>query len=486
MAASLTRQAASGAKWTTVASVVTALISVVKVAVLARYLTPSDFGAVALLMIILEICNTFVRVGFSDVLVVRTEATHRQLSTLYWVNVAVGALIYGVLFVLAPWFGGLFETVDLTAMARAMGLVLLSGALVVQFDALMRREMMLRQLALFRSGTQLAGLVVAVWLAIAGFGAWALIFSALTAQIGMNLLLWGIAAQRNWLPGRWGALSEITELLRFGAYRVGASLIYALNSRADQLSVGAFLGPAALGYYNVAFNLAMQPFQRINPILTQVSFPIFAQVKDDNEKLLKGYRKGLRLLMSVNAPLLLGLAVVAPLIVPALLGPRWEPVVPVVQVLAVVGLVRSANNINIGLILAKDKYRWPFYWGLVVLAIIPITIVLVSIITRSLLIVSLTLAVVHLCLFVIGYLLFPRRLLGRFDLPFLSDVGRPVLAACLMLPVVMYAMEEVTIGSLWTRIVLMVALGGAIYAGASLLIQRQHTGEILEFLRTRD
>lgn len=486
MAASLTRQAASGAKWTTFASIVAALISVVKVAVLARYLAPSDFGAVALLMVILEICNVFVRVGFSDVLVVKTDTTHRQLSTLYWVNVLVGGVIYALLFVLAPWFGSLFQTVDLTDMARAMGLVLLFGALGVQFDALMRRDLMLRQLSLFRSATQLAGLAVAIYLAVSGYGAWALIFSSLAAQIGMNVLLLGMAIHRHWLPGRCGALSEIGELLRFGAYRVGASLIYAVNSRVDQLSIGAFLGPTALGYYNIAFNLAMQPFQRINPILTQVSFPIFAKVKNDNDKLLKGYRKGLRLLMSVNAPLLLGLAVVAPLVVPALLGPRWQPVIPVVQVLAIVGLIRSANNINIGLILAKEKYRWPFYWGLVVLAVVPATVVSVSMFTSSLLMVSLTLAAVHLCLFVLGYLLFPRRLLGNFDLLFLSDVGRPVLAACLMLPAIIYAIDAVAIGSLWTRTMMMVALGGVIYAVASLVIQRQHTGEVLEFLRARD
>ena len=485
MGASLTRQAASGAKWTTFASIATALISVVQISVLARYLKPSDFGAVALLLVILEICNVFVRVGFSDVLVVKSEATRRQLSTLYWVNVAVGVAIYALLFVLAPWFGGLFTTVDLTGMARVMGLILLSGALVVQFDALMRREMMLRQLALFRTATQLAGLVVAVWLAVAGYGAWALIFAHLAAQLGMNLLLWGIAVQQRWLPGRWGRLSEITELLHFGAYRIGASLIYALNSRVDQLSIGAFLGPAALGYYNLAFNLAMQPFQRINPILTQVSFPIFAKVKNDNGKLLKGYRKGLRLLVCVNAPLLLGLAVIAPLLVPALLGPRWQPVIPVVQVLTVVALFRSASNINIGLILAKEKYKWPFYWGLVLLCIVPLTIIVVSKFTGSLVVVSATLAGIHACLFVLGYLLFPRRLLGRFDWSFLSDVGRPVLAACLMMLAVMLAIEEVTWGSLWTRMFMMVALGGTVYAAASLLIQRQHTSEVIEFLRAR-
>lgn len=485
MAASLARQAASGAKWTTSAAIVTALVGVVKIAILARYLTPADFGAVALLMLILEICNMFVRVGFSDVLVVKTEATREQLSTLYWVNVVVGAAIYALLFLLAPWFSGLFKTVDLTEMSRVMGLILLFGALVVQFDALMRRNLMLRQIALFRSATQVVGLVVAIYMGVAGYGAWALVISNLAAQLGMNLLLWWIAIRLRWLPGRCAPLSEISELLRFGAYRVGASLIYAVNSRVDQISIGAFLGPTALGYYNIAFNLAMQPFLRINPILTQVSFPIFAKVKDDNEKLLKGYRKGLRLLMSVNAPLLLGLAVVAPLIVPALLGPRWEPVVPVVQVLSVVGLIRSANNINIGLVLAKEKYRWPFYWGLVLLAVVPITVVLVSMFTHSLLTVSLTLAGINLCLFVLGYMLFPRRLLGNFDLPFLSDVGRPVLAAALMLPAVTYAIHEVSIGSLWMRLIMMVALGGAIYAAASLLIQRQHAGEILEFLRSR-
>lgn len=485
MPGNLTRQAASVAKWTTFGSIAAALVSVVQISILARYLKPADFGAVALLMVILEICNVFVKIGFSDVLVVKAEATRRQLSTLYWVNIAVGAAMYGLLFLAAPWLDYQFETVRITAMARTLGLILLIGALVVQFEALMRRELMLRQLALFRTGSQIVGLLVAVYLAVTGYGVWALVFATLASQVALNLLLWVVAARQHWLPGSWGAFSEIDEFLRFGIYRVGAALLNALNSRVDQLAVGAFLGPVALGYYNLAFNLAMQPFQRINPILTQVSFPIFAKVKDDNLKLLKGYRKGLRLLVSVNAPLLLGLAVVAPLVVPALLGPGWGPVIPVVQVLSVAVLFRSAASINIGLILAKGKFRWPFYWNLALLAIVPMTIVFVSRFTGSVVMVSWALAVVNFFIFVVGYLLFPRRLLGRFDLSFLSDVGRPVLTACLMLPVITAVIDRLAIGSQWGQIVLLAALGGLIYTGASLLIQRQHTGEILEFLRSR-
>jgi O-antigen/teichoic acid export membrane protein len=172
-------------------------------------------------------------------------------------------------------------------------------------------------------------------------------------------------------------------------------------------------------------------------------------------------------------------------VVPALLGPQWDPVVPIVQILAVGVLFRSGANINIGLILAKGKYQWPFYWALVVLAVVPVTIVMVSQFTQSLVMVSLTLTLVNFALFICGYLLFPRRLLGRFDLPFLSDVGRPVLAACLMLPVVALAIDKVPVDSLWLRIGMMAALGGIIYATASLVIQRQHTGEVLEFLRSR-
>lgn len=485
MSGTLTRQAASVAKWTTFGSIAAALVSVVQISILARYLKPADFGAVALLMVILEICNVFIKIGFSDVLVVKSEATRRQLSTLYWVNVAVGLGIYCLLFVAAPWFDHLFETIKITAMARTLGLILLIGALVVQFEALMRRELMLRQLTLFRVGTQIVGLVVAVYLAINGYGVWSLVFATLASQVTLNLLLWLVAARQHWLPGAWGALSEINEFLTFGMYRVGAALLNAVNSRVDQLAVGAFLGPVALGYYNLAFNLAMQPFQRINPILTQVSFPIFAKVKDDNCKLLKGYRKGLRLLVSVNAPLLLGLAVIAPLVVPALLGRGWAPVIPIVQVLAVAVLFRSAASINIGLVLAKEKYRWPFYWNLSLLAIVPLTIMLVSAFTRSVVMVSLALAAINLFMLVGGYLLFPRRLLGRFDLSFISDVGRPVLAACLMLPVITVVIDRWAIGSQWVQIGLVAALGGVIYAAASLLIQRQHTGEILEFLRSR-
>lgn len=475
----LADQATQGAKWTGLASALNALMGVAQIAIVARFLEPSDFGTVAMIMVILAIANAFVTVGFSDVLVVKHEATEEQLATMYWLNVIVGIAIYGLLFLGAPLVSMITDRDGIELMVRVMGLTLLLGACTVQFNALMRRELYLKALAVISLVASSTALLTSVILATTGFGIWSLIMAGLTSQMVTNVGLLFYAQRFGWFPKCVFNISVVVEMIRFGTYRIGAALLNAVITRSDQLAIGAFLGSTALGFYTVAYNLAMQPFNRINPILTQVSFPVFSKIKDDNDKLLRVYRKGLRLLMVINAPLLIGMIAVAPLLIPALLGQGWEKSIYVVQILSISVLFRSANNINIGLILAKEKYRWPLFWNLALLAIIPSTVIVAAKLSQSLYVVSWTIVVVQVVLSIMGYLLFARRLLGDFTRAYISDFGRPILTAVLMGIGVMWLRIEVDLTSHWHALILAIFTGIVLYIGLSFVAQRKHIREFI-------
>lgn len=461
------------------------MIGVGQISVLARFLQPADFGTVAILMIILAIANVFVTVGFSDVLIVKHEATTRQLSTMYWLNVIVGLTAYIAIFFGAPLLSMLVEREGIASMARVMGLSLIMGSSVVQFYALMRRELRLKQLAVIQTMAHLAGFVAAISFAISGFGVWSLIFAGLATQLVTSVCLLFLAGRYQWYPQRLFQFDDVFELIRFGLFRIGAALLNTLNTKVDQLAIGAFLGTTALGFYTIAYNFAMQPFTRINPILTKVSFPVFAKIKHDDARLLRGYRKGLRILMVINAPLLIGLIASAPLFIPALLGPGWERSIPILQILCIFVVFRSASNINIGLILAKEKYRWPLYWNLLLVLLFPATIFVVAYVSQSLLVVSLSLLGVQVFLSLMAYLLFAKRILGGFALGYLSDFGRPVLTSALMGVAVFWLQSQLSFASPWLGLALILPAGAVLYICFSFFLQRQHIEELIAVLRSR-
>ena len=481
----LADKASNGAKWTALSSGLGALIGVAQISIVARFLEPADFGTVAMILAVLSIADVFVTVGFSDVLVVKQEATARQLSTMYWLNVLFGIAAYALLFLGAPFLSLIIERDGVETMGRVMAISVLMGAWVVQFSALMRRKLYFKALAIISVVAQVFGFLTIVVLVTAGLGVWSLIIANLIAQLVTNVALLAFAARHGWWPRLVFDVFGMVEMLRFGAYRIGAALLNTIYTRADQLAIGAFLGPIALGYYTVAFNLAMQPFSRINPILTQISFPVFAKIRNDDARLLRGYRKGVRLLMAINAPLLIGLIAVAPLLIPTLLGPGWEQSVYVTQILSIFVLLRSAGNINIGLILAKEKFSWPMYWNLLLVLLIPSTIYIAAELSQSLIVVCWTVVGVQLFLFVMAYVLFARRLLGGFAVAYVSDFGRPVLTAAVMGAAVVWLQGVIAFQSQWLALVVLIPVGALLYVVLSVMIQRQHSVEALGFVKAK-
>lgn len=481
----LTEKAAKGAKWTALTSGANALIAIAQISIVARFLEPNDFGAVAIILVVIAIANVFVTVGFSDVLVVKHAPTREQLSTLYWLNIFVGLVAYGALFVSAPLLSLFVDRDGIETMARVMGLTLFMGSTVVQFNALMRRELYLKAVAVISLAAHFIGFLIAVIMAITGFGVWSLIIAGLASQLTTNVILMTYAAKHNWYPQKNFNISSVEEIVRFGAYRIGSELLHTFNTKTDQLAIGAFLGTNALGIYTIAYNLAMQPFSRINPILTQVSFPVFAKIKNDNAKLLRGYRKGLRLLMSINAPLLIGLIVIAPLLIPALVGPGWEESTPVLQILCLFVLLRSAANINIGLVLAKEKYRWPLYWIVFLVLVMPPTYFVTARLTNSLIAVSWAVVGIQVLLSVMSYILFARRLLGGFALSYLSDFGRPVITATLMGLGVFWLQSKFLFSSHWLGLAVMVSAGALLYIALSLILQPKHMSELIDLAKAK-
>ena len=231
-----------------------------------------------------------------------------------------------------------------------------------QFQILLQKELQFNRLAGIEIIGSFTNAAVAIILAFGGMGVFSLIWGQLAGRLVRVLLLccWG---WRRWRPALYFSIKDLKGYISFGLYQMGEKTVNYFNSNLDYLLIGSMLGAKALGYYTLAYNLILKPSTMINPIITRVAFPVFSKVQNDIGKLKRGYLKVLQLLSSVNFPMMAGLAVVAPLAVPVIFGEQWLPSVILIQILTIVGLLRSTCNPIGSLLLAKGRADLGFKWN---------------------------------------------------------------------------------------------------------------------------
>ena len=482
---SLKSKAIDGVRWTGLRSAVTIITGTVQIAILVRILEPKDFGLMAMAMIVLSLADVFVRTGFSDALIAKEKPTKYQQATLYWINIIVGFSLVILLYFSAPFIASIFNQDDLVEIIQAIGVIVLLSSTTLQFEALMQKGLYFKQLSIVYMVSEVVGVTSAIIFAINDFGVWSLVYSAIVTQLINSSQLYFYAFKYQLLSKFYIDLKEVGDFLQFGYFRMGASFVNQINSRADQFVIGILLGPSVLGYYSVAQQLILQPMSKINPILVRVSFPIFSVAKNDTQKLVKGYRKGIRILSAINAPLLFGMAAVSPVLIPLLLGDGWEKSIILVQILSIYVLLKSIGNVNIGLILAKEKYKWPFYWNLALLAIIPPTLFLVANLTQSIISVSIALVIFQFFLFVMNYVLFIRVLLGRMLKHIISDLIGSLFSAGIMGICVHYYINNITMENQWLHTISGVILGIIIYLFSSYFLQNKIFKEVYKVIYSK-
>jgi lipopolysaccharide exporter len=413
----------------------------------------------------------------------RPEPRERELVSLYWLNIGAGLAIYAVLLLLSPLVAALYGTAELRAMLPYTGLLFVLNPLGDLYRAVLEKSLRFKELAGVELAASLVGMGLSVWLAVAGFGVWALIWGILatSALRSVGFFAYGRGTFR---PRLHFSTSDLQGYLRFGLNNVGAMSLNYINSRLDQLLIGVLLGPIALGYYSMAYNLIMRPVERINPILTRVAFPVLSRVQSDNELVRRGYFTMLTILTSINAPLLIGAAAVAPVAVPLLLGPGWLPIVPLVQILALYALVRSAANAGGSMVLAKGRADAAFYWNVLLFAFIPGSVFLAARF-GTVLTVAWTLLGIQLFLFFLWYLLVVRTLLGRCFRPYLESVATPTLIALGMGGGLVALTVLARLPATPATLAIQIGFGALVYIGLYYLLDRKTVQEQIRLLVDR-
>lgn len=366
----LAQRTYSAARWTTASTVIRAALQLLQVAVLARFLSPADYGLMAMVTVVLSYAALFSDMGLSTAFVQRQQISHEERSSLYWLSVAVGAVLMLLVMAISPLAALFFKEPHLKPLMLLVATNFLAIALGQQLRMDAEKFLNFRPVALIEIFAGLVGFAVAVLTAWLDWGVYALVVAAMTSAWLAMILSWLVLAQ-GWRPAwrlRW---REVSWFVQFGGAMVLNNVINHINVTIDLIVGGRMLGASELGLYSVPRNLTLQVQGMVNPIFTRVGFPLIATIQHDKELVKQVYLKTMNMTASVNAPLYVAIAVFAPEIVELLFGPNWRDASPLMRVLAIWGLLRSFGNPVGSLLFGMGHVRLSVMWNAGLLLIVP-------------------------------------------------------------------------------------------------------------------
>lgn len=370
---SLTEQIFSGIKWTSVSSIFNAVVQFTQTIILAHYLSSTDFGLMAMVMVVIGFSQIFVDMGISGAIIHEKNITHVQLSSLYWLNIALGLVIFLIIFSLAQYIANFYNEPLIRPLIQLLSLTFIIISIGNQYRVLFQKELEFDILAKIGMLSTILTFILAVSLAIYGYGVYAIVYASLFGSVVNSLSCFMLGIKKH-QPSLVFKYNEITKFIRFGSFRLGAMTINYFNSQFDVILIGKLLGTEALGVYSIAKNLSMRPAGIINPIITNITFPVMAKIQDETLKLKSMYLKSINYLSSINFPIYLLIAILAEPIVLTLLGEKWKESIPILQILSLYAAFRSTANPMGSLQLAKGRADLGFYWNLSLFFVIPLSI----------------------------------------------------------------------------------------------------------------
>jgi O-antigen/teichoic acid export membrane protein len=334
----LGRTASRGAAVTLAGQGIRILLQFASVTVLARLLDPRDYGLLAVGLVIVGIGEVMRDMGLSVAAVRAPELTARQRDGLFWVNASAGVVLAVVAFAAAVPIAAAFSEPELVPIARVLAVTFVLNGVAAQYRAGLSRELRFGGLAATDVSAQLVAFLVAVAAALLGAEYWALVAQQLAQGV---VTLVAVVLLGRWVPGRPRRGAGLRPFLGFGSHITGTQFVYYLGNNLDNISLGLWAGPSALGVYNRGFQLLMSPLNQIRSPATGVAVPVLARIQDDLVRSGEYLKRGQLALGFTLVPALAVVAGTAAPVVHLVLGSRWAAVAPVLTLLAVAGSAQT-------------------------------------------------------------------------------------------------------------------------------------------------
>lgn len=359
MASMLKQKAISGMLWTALQRYSTMSISFISGIILARFLTPHDYGCIGMLAIFMVLAEAFVDGGFGEALIQKKNPTQKDYSTIFFWNLSMAIFMYATLYVAAPTIANFYNIPLLCSILRVQGLVLLIHAFSIIQRNILRKKLKFKILSIVTIATSFISFIVTTFLAYQGFGVWSL--------VAQNIIIAAIPAAFFWFCIKWKPTCTFSwrsfhELFSFGFFMFLTHLLNQLGNQIQGLLIGRFYSSSTMGYYSKAYETERLASTSISQIMAQVTFPLYAEAQNDTASIANMIKRLTMILAYITFPLMFILLLCAKPIFVLLYSEKWIDCVPYFQILCVAGLafcLQSVNNHSIAAI-GKSKTMFIF------------------------------------------------------------------------------------------------------------------------------
>jgi O-antigen/teichoic acid export membrane protein len=349
---SLRARAITGAMWSGARKIAIDSIEFVLGIILARLLTPEEFGMIAIIMIVISISEVFVNSGFSQAIIRKPKCTDLDYSTAFIFNFAVGVLFFFLVYSSAGWLSVLFENPELKPIIKVLGAGLIVNAIALVQDARFYRQIDQKTLTKISVIASISSGVIAVVMAFTGFGVWSL--------VAKYLLRLGISSALLWVYSKWKlslrfSVASFRELFGFGSRLLVSGIIIKIFQNLNYFVIGKYFTAADLGYYSRSELFKHLLSGNVASIITDVGYSALAKVQDEPERLKSMFRQLFKSTAFVIMILMAGLFATSDALIVSLIGEKWRPSVELLQIFCFLGMIQPLNTMNINLINALGR-----------------------------------------------------------------------------------------------------------------------------------
>ena len=368
----LKQKAASGMVWTALQKYSTMGIQFISGIILARLLTPYDYGCIGMLSIFMVLAEAFIDGGFGSALIQKKNPTQVDYSTVFWWNLVMAFLMYFVLFISAPAISRFYKIPLLCDVLRVEGLVLFIYSLNIIQRNQLKKKLKFKLLSIISVSTSIIALSVTIVMAYKGMGVWSLVVQNLIFAAIPSLVFWFYVKWRPKLVFSWQSFKE---LFGFGVYMFLTNLISKFTRQLQGLLIGKVYNPSTMGYYSKAHGTEKLASTSISQIMTQVTYPLYAEAQDDLVAMRNMIKRLTTTIAYITFPLMFILLLCAKPIFILLYSERWLASIPFFQVLCIAGLATCLQSVNLQTISAIGKSRVMFWWSVIKQIVIIVLIV---------------------------------------------------------------------------------------------------------------
>lgn len=362
MAHNLKKKAVSGMVWTALQKYSVMLIQFISGIILARLLTPYDYGCIGMLTIFMVLAESFIDGGFGSALIQKKQPTQEDYSTIFFWNLGMSVVLYAVLYLSAPAIARFYNIPLLCDVLRVQGVVLFIYAFNIVQRNQLRKKLNFKVLSIVTISTSITSLTITIIMAYHGYGVWSLVTQHILTTLIPALVFWFYI---KWRPIWIFSWRSFRELFSFGFYMFLTNLLNQLGMQIQGLLIGRFYNASTMGYYSKAHSTEKLASTSVSSVMMQVTYPLYAEVQDDKKQLANIIKRITMTISYIIFPLLFMLLLCAKPIFLLLYSERWLPSVPYFQVLCIAGLAFCLQSVNNNAIAAVGKSKAMFSWTVV-------------------------------------------------------------------------------------------------------------------------